>query len=160
VPSTTLGKIAAGIAGTTGTSSLGISAFAVFRMTSAHVVSSGVWVALVALGAATVVVSSLGLVLEYLLKKLEVEVRNKEAERDQELKRARQEMYRTVLEKSAGEPSSAGNYRALIIADALHLAVEQNEVRPSDRTHGHLYGPGIPGLDAPEIGPDADRAGS
>jgi hypothetical protein len=152
VPSTTLGKIAAGIAGTTGTSSLGISAFAVFRMTSAHVVPGGVWVALVALGAATVVVSSLGLVLEYMLKKLEVETRDKEAERDQELKRTRLEMHKTVLEKAAGEPGSAASYRELIIADALHLAVEQNGAQPADLTHGHLYGRRPPGLGALGIG--------
>jgi hypothetical protein len=43
-------------------------------------VPGGVWVALVALAAVTVVVSHLGLVLEYMLKKLEVEAWNKEAE--------------------------------------------------------------------------------
>lgn len=149
MPSTTLGKIATGIAGTTGTGSLGVSAFAVFRITSAHSVPSGVWVALVALGAATAVVSSLGLVLEYMLKKLEVEAQNKEAELDQELKRVRLEMHKTVLEKAAGEPGSAANYRELIIADALYLAVEQNGAQPADRTHGHLYGRGVSGPGCP-----------
>lgn len=141
MPSTTLGKIATGIAGTTGTSSLGVSAFAVFRMTSAHTVPGGVWAALVALGAATAVVSCLGLVLEYMLKKLEIEVQDKEAQRDQELKRTRLEMHKTVLEKAAAEPGSAASYCELIIADALYLAVEQNGARPADLTprlrHGH-----------------------
>ena len=49
-------------------------------------------------------------------------------------------MYRVLVEKSAGEPGSAADYRDLILADALHLAVEQNSVRPADRTHGQLYG--------------------
>ena len=50
------------------------------RTASAHFVPGGVRVALVALAAVTVVVSRLGLVLEYIFKKLEVEARNKEAE--------------------------------------------------------------------------------
>ena len=37
-------------------------------------------------------------------------------------------MYRVPIEKSAGEPGSATDYRDLILADALHLAVEQNGV--------------------------------
>jgi hypothetical protein len=157
VPSTTLGKIATGIAGTTGTSSLGVSAFAVFRMATAHGVPGGIWAALVALGAATAIVSCLGLVLEYMLKKLEVEVRDKEVQLNQELKSARLEMYKTVLEKAAGEPASSASYRELIIADALHLAVERNDVRPADRTHGQLYGRDVPGPGPGglRIGPDA-----
>lgn len=135
VSSTTLGKIATGIAGTTGTGSLGVSIFAVFRMTSAHGVPGGVWAALVALAAATAVVSSLGLVLEYNLKKLEVEAQSKKAERDQELKKARLEIHKTVLEKAAREPGSAASYRELIIADALYVAVEQNGAQPVDPTH-------------------------
>jgi hypothetical protein len=140
VPSTTLGKIAAGIAGTTGTGSLGISALAVFRMSSAHAVPSGMWATLVALSAATVLVSSLGLILEYLLKKLEVEARNREAQAAAELKKTRLEMYRTVLEKAAGEAGSTQNYRELILADALHLSTEQNGVHLADQAHEHPHG--------------------
>lgn len=139
VPSTTVGKIATGIAGTTGTSSLGVSTFAVFRMASAHSVPGGIWAALVALGAATAVVSCLGLVLEYMLRKLEVEVQGKEVQLDQELKKARLEMHKIILEKAAGEPASSASYRELIIADALYLAVEQNGAQPIDLTHGQLY---------------------
>jgi len=47
----------------------------------------------------------------------------------------------SVLEKSAGEPGSAAAYRELIIADALHQAMEQNRMRPADRTHRWPYGP-------------------
>jgi hypothetical protein len=143
VPSTTLGKIATGIAGTTGTSSVGVSAYAVFRMTSAHGVPGGIWVALVALGVATAVVSSLGLILEYKLKKLEVEVQSKEAQLDQELKKTRLETHGIVLAKAASEPGSAASYRELIIANALYLAVEQNGAQPTDRTHGRLYERGV-----------------
>jgi hypothetical protein len=49
-------------------------------------------------------------------------------------------MYRVLVEKSAGEAGSAADYRDLMFADALHLVVEQNNVRPAGRTHGHLYG--------------------
>ena len=144
--STTIGKIAAGIAGATGTSSLGISAFAVFRVTSAHAVPGMMWASLVALGTATVLVSCLGLALEYRLKKLGVEERSKEAQSAAELQKVRLEIHRTVMEKAAGEPGSAQSYRELIIADALHLSVEQSGARLAGRTHEHLYGPALSGL--------------
>jgi hypothetical protein len=149
VASITLGKIAAG---TTGTSGLGLTAFAVLRMTSAHTVPGGVWAALVALGAATALVSSLGLFLEYRLKKRDVEAREREAQSDADLRKARLEIHRVVLEKAAGEPGSAQSYRELIIADALHLSVEQNGARLADRTHAHLYGPQAP-MSGPPGGP-------
>jgi hypothetical protein len=140
VPSTTLGKIAAGIAGATGTGSAGVSVFAVFRMSSAHDVPDGMWVALVALAAATGLVSSLGLILEYRLRKLDIEARSKEAQSAAELRKAYQEIHRAVLEKAAGEPGSADSYREIILANALYLSVEQNGVQLADKTHQHLYG--------------------
>ena len=139
--STSLGKIAAGIAGTTGTSGLGVAGFAVLRMTSARAVPGGAWAALVTLGAATALVSSLGLILEYRLTKRGLEERAREAQSAADLQKARLEIHRVVLEKAAGEPGSAQSYRELIIADALHLSVEQNGVRLADRAHVHLYGP-------------------
>lgn len=139
--STSLGKIAVGIAGTTGTSGLGVTGFAVLRMTSAHAVPGGVWAALATLGVATALAGPLGLILEYRLRKLDLEERGKEAQSAADLQNARLEMHRIVLEKAAGEPGSAQSYRELILADALHLSVEQNGARLADRTHMHLYGP-------------------
>lgn len=137
---TTPGKIAAGIAGTTGTSGLGVMGFAVFRMASAHPVPGGMWAAAVTLVSVTAVVSSLGLILDYQLRKLDIQAQSNEAHTAAELQRTRLETYRTVVEKAAGEPESALSYRELIIADALHLSVEQNGARLADRTHAHLYG--------------------
>jgi hypothetical protein len=139
--STAVGKIAAGITGMTGTGCLGVTAVAVSRITGGRAVPAGMWVALAALMAVTaVVVAGLGLVLDYLRGKLEIDAQAREAESLAELRRARLEMYRTIVEKSAGEAESAERYRLLILADALHLSVEQNGVRPADRTHGQLYG--------------------
>lgn len=73
MPSTTPGKIAAGIAGATGTSSAGVSAFAMFRMSSPHAVPNGMWIALAALAGAMGLVSSLGLILEYPAQGLDIE---------------------------------------------------------------------------------------
>jgi len=140
VPLTTR-KIAAGIAGVTGTGSLGVTAAALVRTANAHAVPGGIWVLLVALSAATVIVAGLGLVLDYRRDRLEIAIRDQEARSRAELQDARLAMYQTLIEKSAGEPGSAANYRDLILADALHLAVEQNGVQPTDRTHGQLYGP-------------------
>ena len=137
---TTTGKVAAGIAGMTGTGSLGITAAALARLASAHAVPAGAWIALVSLSAATVLVAGLGLVLDHLLARMEIAARAAEVHSRSVLEDSRLAMYRTLVEKSASESASAAYYRDLFIADALHLAVEQNGVRPADRTHGQLYG--------------------
>lgn len=134
------GKVAAGIVGVTGTGSLGMSAAALIRATSAHAAQTGMWIVLAALSAATVLVAGLGLVLDYRRDRLEIAARAEEARAQAEQKKARLEIYQTLVEKAAGEPASAASYRDLILAAALHLAVEQNGVRPADRTHGRLYG--------------------
>ena len=139
--SITGGKFLAGIAGTTGTGSLGVLATALFRVSAVRDVPTGMWIALTVLISVTGTVTVLALVLEYKRKKLEIQSRGQEAASAADLKKRRLDGYLTVLEKSAGEPGSAAAYRELIIADALLQAVEQNGTRPADRTHQHLYGP-------------------
>jgi len=78
-------------------------------------------------------------VLDYRRARLEIAARAAETRSRAELDAARLAMYRTLVEKSAGEPASKAQYRELFLADALHLAVEQG-VKPADRTHGRLYG--------------------
>lgn len=138
----TAGKLAAGIAGTADAGSMGVLAEALSRITTAHAVPAGMWAVMAVLIAMTAAVATLGLILDYRQRKLELESAA-------ELEKARQEMYRVVLEKSACEPGSAQSYRELIIADALHLSVERNGAQPADRTHGHLYGRGVPGSGPP-----------
>jgi hypothetical protein len=75
VPPTTAGKIATGIAGVTGTSSLGITAAALTRIASAQAVPTGIWIVLAWLSTATVAVAGLGLVLDYERAKLEITAR-------------------------------------------------------------------------------------
>jgi len=96
-----------------------------------HTVSAAMWVVMTALIAVPAAVASLALILGYRQKKLEIESAV-------ELQKARQEMYRVLLEKSAGEPNSAANYQKLINADALHLSVERNGAQLADQTHRHL----------------------
>ena len=139
--SITGGKLLVGAAGTTGTGSLGVLAAALFRVTTARDVPAGMWITLTVLIGVTGTVTVLALVLEYKRKKLEIQSRDREAAAAANLKKRRLDGYLTVLEKSACEPGSAAAYRELIIADALHQAVEQNGTRPADRTHQHLYGP-------------------
>ena len=135
MPST--GKV---IAGVTGTGSLGVIATALIRTASAHAAPTAIWIVLAALSAATVLVAGLSLVLNYRRDRLEIAARAEDARAQAERKRSRLEMYQTLVEKAAGELASAASYRDLILADALHLAVEQNGTRPADRTHGRLYG--------------------
>ena len=135
VQSITAGRILAGAVGTTGTGSLGILVTALFRVTGVCNVPAGMWVALTVLIAMTGTITILAIVLEYRRRKLEIQSRHWEAAAAADLKKTRMASYLSVLEKSAGEPGSAAAYRELIIADALHQAVEQTaRDRPTGRT--------------------------
>jgi hypothetical protein len=133
----TVGKLAAGIAGTASAGSMGVLAEALARLAAARAAPAAMWAVMAGLMGVTAAVAALALLLDFRQKKLEIQS-------VAELEKARQETYRAVLEKSAAEPGNAANYRELIIADALHLAVERNGVRPADQTHRHLYGRGSP----------------
>lgn len=135
MPATALGKITTAIAGTAGTGSLGVFGIGFYRVLSAHGVPGALWVIAAGMGVAAVLTGSLGLILEYRIRKLELQATT-------ELKKARLDIHRTVVEKAAGEPGSAASYRELILADALYVSVEQNEVQLADKTHHHLYRPG------------------
>jgi hypothetical protein len=97
-------------------------------------------IVLAGLSRATLLVAGLGLVLGYWHDRLEIAVQAEDARAQAERYRARLELYQALVEKAAGDPASAASYRDLILADALHLAVEQNGTRPTDQTHGRLYG--------------------
>jgi hypothetical protein len=137
------GRIVVGVAGTTGTGSLG---FAVLRMTSGQAMAAGMWAALAASLTMSSVVAILGLVLEYRLGKLEAQARAAAAERHADLRRARLELHRSVLDKTPGGLESAQAYRTLAAADALYLSVEHNGSRLEDQTHARLYGPQPPAV--------------
>lgn len=141
MPSVSISKATAGIiGGTAGTGGLGTTAFALSRLATGHPIPPGLWVVSAALVAASALITSFSLVLDYRLKKLLVQAEGTQAATAAELQKERLAIHRTVLEKAAGEPTSAANYRELIIADALHLSVEQNGSQLADRTHAHLYG--------------------
>lgn len=133
-------KILAGVAGATGTGSIGVLVSTLLRTSSTQQVSAGEWTVLAVLIGMTGLVTVLALVLEHRRKMLEIKASERGAEMAAELDRRRLEGYLTVLEKAAGEPDSAAAYRELINADALHQAVEKNGTRPTDRTHQRLYG--------------------
>ena len=137
---TTTGRMVTGIAGVAGTGSVGVTTAALIRIASAHTVPAGLWAMLAVLTGVTAAVAALGLVLDYRRGRLEIAVRAQDTRAHAEQEKARLEMYQTLVEKAVGEPANAASYRDLILADALHLAVERNGVRPTDRTHGQLYG--------------------
>lgn len=110
MPSTTTGKVAAGIAGMTGTSSLGIAVAALARIASAQAVPTGIWAVLAWLSAATVAVAGLGLVLDYERAKLEIEARAGVARSRVDLEKARLAVYRGLAEKSADAAGNAASY--------------------------------------------------
>jgi hypothetical protein len=141
VKSPTAGKVLAGVAGATGTGSIGVLTSALLRAPAARQVPADEWAVLIVLFGMTGLVTVLALILEHQRKKLEIKAREREAAAAAELDKRRLDGYLTVLEKAADKPGSAAAYRELINADALHQAVEKNGTRPADRTHQHLYGP-------------------
>jgi hypothetical protein len=143
VPSTTLGKFTASIAGTAGAGGLGLCAFAGFRGTLEHAAPGAALPVLAAISAAMALTSVLRLILEYMLRKLDVEARSSEARSAAELKRARLEIHRSMLMKAEAETRGARSYRDLIMANALYVSVEQNGAEVPESIHEHLCDCGI-----------------
>lgn len=69
--------------------------------------------------AVIMVMAGLGMILNYLQKKRQIESATK-------LSMAQQATYRSMLEMSVLKPGAAAGLRLLILADALHVAVERN----------------------------------
>lgn len=132
------GKVAGVVAG-------GLSAVTVVcRAASYHDLPAAAWMTLATLTAGSVLITVVALILDYRRARLEIAASTTESRARAMLEMRRLEMYQDLVTKAAGEPASAARYRELIIADALHLAVEGGEVHPADRTHGHLYGAAEP----------------
>jgi hypothetical protein len=124
------GKVLAGVAGATGTGSIGVLASTPLRARAARQVPAGEWAVLIVLFGMTGLVTVLALILEHQRNKLEIKARERAAAAAAQLDKRRLDWYLTVLKKAAGEPGSAAAYRELINADALHQAVEKNGTRP------------------------------
>jgi hypothetical protein len=119
----------------------GFSAVAVAaRAVAGHGLPPVAWATLIILVAGAAVVTGLSLVLDYRRACLEIGVGAAESAARAALETSRLEIYRNLVGRAAGEPASAASYRGLILADALHMAVEKDKVHPADRTHQHLYG--------------------
>lgn len=96
------------------------------------------WVVLGTTTIASVAIACLSLILEYRYMAMEIRARETTAAHQARLLRARLNIYRKLAEKSADEPGCARAYQELIIADARHLAVE-NDVQPSGRGQVQLH---------------------
>lgn len=112
----------------------------VSRAGSYHYLPTPAWVTLATLTAGSTLVTAVALILGYLRARLEIAASATESRTRAMLQMRRLEMYQDLVAKAAGESAGAARYRELIIADALHLAVEGGKVHPADRTHGYLYG--------------------
>lgn len=126
MPSTTLGRVTAAAAATTGASGLGLTAFALFHLTAAQGRPIPAWAELAGLGAAAACVSSLRLILDYRLMKLAAQTRRAAWQDAADLQRSRLRLHRSLMEKAAAQPQFAAEYRELIMANARYLSVEQN----------------------------------
>jgi hypothetical protein len=127
----TAGKLAAGVAGTAGAGSMGALVEALIRITALHTVSAAAWVMMATLIVVPALMASLALIMGYRLRKLEIES-------GAGLAKARQEMYRVLLEKSAASAASSADHQKLINTDTQHLLAERNATRLNRRTDGHL----------------------
>jgi hypothetical protein len=136
VPSTNVGRVSAGAVATTGVSSLGLTAFAVFRLTAEPGTPAASWAELAGLGAAAACVSSLWLVLDYRLRKLDAQTRGRALQAAAELQLGRLRLHRALMDKAAAQPQLAAAFRELIIANARYLSVEQN-AEPLVSPHQH-----------------------
>jgi hypothetical protein len=137
MPSRTRGKVSTRVAGTAGISSLGISVFAMFRWMPARAVPDGMAAVLVAASGAAALACLLKLVLEYRLRKLEVEMQSRELEAVAELKKIRLETHRIFLEKAVGNPGRMQSYCDLLLSNAMYLSVEQNGANLTGQVHGY-----------------------
>ena len=117
MPSIRVGKVAAGLSVATGTVTVAMAAPGLGRLASVQTMPPMTWLVLATLLVVAGVIVSLGLILDYRQARLQIET-------VAELRRARQEMYRVLLEKSTSGQATDMNYRELIAMDALHLAVE------------------------------------
>jgi hypothetical protein len=131
----TAGKLAAGVAGTAGAGSIGALVEVLVRITALHAVPAAAWVMLAALIVVSAFVASLALIMGYRLMKLEVESAV-------DMEKARQEMYRALLEKSSVLAASSADHRELINADTQHLLAERNGAQLDSRPQRHVCGPG------------------
>jgi hypothetical protein len=139
VPLITARKLATGLASTTGLGGLTALIFTLVRIGAQHPVPRGLWVALIILISLTCVVSVCALFLDFWVKKLEIQSRDKEAAAALELQKARLDLekarmegYLGMLEKLAGDPGQAEASIDLIKADAFHLSVE-NGTHPASQ---------------------------
>jgi hypothetical protein len=117
-----LGRITLGMAGLTGTSGLGLTAF---KMTSGRSGIAESCIVITTSFVMTGLVAILGLVLNYRLGKLAVQAQAASAERGDDLRRRRLELQRSVLDKVQEGTEGAQAYLTMATADALYLSAEQ-----------------------------------
>jgi hypothetical protein len=117
-----LGRVTVGMAGLTGTSGLGFTAF---RMASDR---SGIAETCIVLTTSFVMaglVAALGIVFNYRLGKLTLQVQAASAERGDDLRRMRLELQRLILDKIQEGTKGAQAYLTMVTADALYLSTEK-----------------------------------
>jgi hypothetical protein len=98
----TVGKLAAGIAGTAGAGSMGVLAEALGRFAAARAVPAAMWAVMAALMGATAALGALALLLDFRQKKLEIQSAA-------ELEKGRRAMYRPLPERSAADPAPSSD---------------------------------------------------
>jgi putative protein kinase ArgK-like GTPase of G3E family len=134
----TAGKLAVGVTGTAGAGSMGALVEVLVHIATLHAVSTATWVMVAILAAMPVLVACLGLVVGYRLRRLEVESAA-------DLEKARQEMYRALLEESAATAISSADHRELIDADTMHLLAERSDIQPNGRSYRRIRRPNFQG---------------
>jgi hypothetical protein len=112
-----LGPVTIGIAGAVGTSGIGII---VARLASGQGSTMDVCLMLAGSFITTSLAGALGLVLNYQLEKLKLQVQDSAARRSAELRKTRLELQRAIIENVRDGTKAAHAYQEMTAADALY----------------------------------------
>ena len=118
-----LGQITVGMAGLTGTSGLGFTAF---RLASGRSGIAETCIVLMTSVGMAGFVAALGIVLNYRIGKLTVQAQAASAKRDDDLRQMRLELQRSILEKVQEGTKGAQAYLTMATADAFYLSAEKS----------------------------------
>lgn len=116
-----LGRITIGIAGLSGSTGLGFTAF---RMVSGRGEVTETCAVLTSMFVMTGIMTALGMVLNYRLGKLRLQIEATSAERGDDLRRMRLELQRSILDGIQEGTQGAQAYLTMARADALHVSAE------------------------------------
>lgn len=100
----------------------------------------GLWIVLITTISVSGIIALVAIVFDFILKNKAANLDRARADAEAERAKIREANYWSTIVKAAAEPASSAHYTELSDAAARYVAVEKNGIKPSDKTHGNLYG--------------------